>query len=1101
MTVSVVEIASVSPQNATSATLTLSSVPAAGDLIVVVFDFGGSASAIGVSGLGASWAQQYYTNDSGGASQFAFTHAVWFGTGATAAGTISASWTSGNYGIVRAFLVRGLPSTALDAQTTTYANGTTAANPGNLATTNAIGPSQAATLGQLVINFWMTNDTATTPVYPATQTPSGWTSQANVRNIIAGNFNTSYRIPGASASHQLTATSATAKGHRLTQLVIGGGATPPHGSGSGVFTWAGSGSGHRTSRGSGSGLLSWTGTATGRKAPRGTGYGALAWAGSASGRAPVVGGASGSGSGAFGWTGSATGGTLARGTSSGMFAWQGSASGAAPSGIPHGSGSAAFGWAGAATGHNGEVHMPPWAADLSRRTLMVLQTSGVFDHTPPLALPPAGFVERPIMRKSLTVPALATVPGAVLDPATGAVRVPDAAYDALEATAVVEEVGVPHVVFPKVGDINDVTYFRGGITRLLRDRREEPFGDATLSLELPQITSMDAEADSPTNDSPFNWTRNRANVEIVLRKSDGTIRRGVWTGHVVSHDTGNDESSTKKELTAVGSMWQASTDVHKVPNILDPTDVGKLVPGALNDVASRRYPVIPNVSTGINSTQRGSWSDSQMAYAQALLGTAWTGAGRQWTVAKKEGTRRTYEMRLKKATPEWTVTNGARGVSVDLTRDGAAVRNVIYGHGVSDDGNTWANTKYPNLRTDDAPLYPGTLMGLGATGAGVTLWQRRVSELGYPIAVDGTISSGDVQTIKAIQRKYGLTVDGVIGPQTWAATFDVGANGGDLRGVTRLPLAADPRTQRWLYNANGSIAGPNPAYDKNVIIYADDVDFGAGTTKAQGVESAQQIVDRESEPGLTGRITLTSDPREGSRLLIPPGDKITLVGYEQGDRVLHVTAVERDWQNLEVTLEVDEKSRDAMTWAQIRARNKEARRDPARRPGNVNRRSRAEVDQVVPFDGDSGAGRIPRHALYGGLWTVIRIPVSEAGRVAKIDVTTSGPACKFALALFGAPIQPAHLVRYVGDPLASDDPFGPNAAILEDRFGLIEGWGQQGQAAGYGRGSEGSSALTGQLIDTGGFEYVSAKAPWVWVAEYAASSCYISGRIYPAPAI
>ena len=237
-------------------------------------------------------------------------------------------------------------------------------------------------------------------------------------------------------------------------------------------------------------------------------------------------------------------------------------------------------------------------------------------------------------------------------------------------------------------------------------------------------------------------------------------------------------------------------------------------------------------------------------------------------------------------------------------------------------------------------------------------------------------------------------------------------------------------------------------------------------------------------------------------MLIEPGSKLTLVGYEQANRVLHITSVERDWANLSVTLTVDEKSRDAMTVAQIRERDRESRKTPARRPGNLNKRSTNEVDQVVPFDGESGAGRIPKHALFGGLRTVIRIPVSELGRVALVDFQTSSPATKSCVLLFGAPITPAHLIQYVGaNPLALDDPTQTHRDVLEDRFGYIEGWGRKGDAGGYFPKGEGNQALNGRLRDTGGFEYVSAKPPWIWVAEWVPNSCLIEGRILPAPVV
>lgn len=731
-------------------------------------------------------------------------------------------------------------------------------------------------------------------------------------------------------------------------------------------------------------------------------------------------------------------------------------------------------------------------------TTVPFVTSGSATATPPLAVVPEGYTERPIMRSSRVVPDLRTIEGVIVDPVTNQPRLTDDLYFALPETKA--EVGVPHLIFHHQGKVVDATYFRGGFTKLLTSRREEPFGDATLSFELPNVSSMDSYPDD--EDHPLWFLINRANVQIELVKSDGSSRI-VWTGHVVATDTGNSESSPNKRLDCVGSLFQASTDRMHPPTFLDSTDIGTLMSRVLTAVTSRRYPVISAVATGIMSRQRGSWADSPLAYVQSLLSTAWTSGGNQWTIAKVPDSRRTYEIRLKKTSPEWTVTNGAHGVSVDLTRDGSAIRNVIYGHGVGPDGNAWFNYKYPNLHGDTAPAYPfaspssvitvGTTDGDTTSGDGVSVWQRRARDLGYKLAIDGVFNTSDAAVARYVQRRFGASVDGVVGPQTWNATFGVGSNSGDLSSVIRLPLAADPRTQRYLYNGDGSIAGENPDFDPNVLIYADDVDFGAGITRAEGIASAQQIVERESEPGLTGRIVLTQDPRECWRGDILPGSKGTLVGYEGTNPILHVSAAEIDWQSGAVTLEVDEKSRDAMTVAQIRTRDKEARRDPARRPGNPNRRSRLDVDQVVPFDGESGAGVIPKLALYGGLWTVIRIPVSETGRVAKMHLEAGAP---FAIAFFGAPITPAHLVSYVGNPLTSDAPFEPHERELDAHW-FIEGFGQKGQRCGYYPGAEDRSTPFTGVEEQGGFEYTSSRAPWVWVAMYAASSCFLEGNIYP----
>jgi hypothetical protein len=110
------------------------------------------------------------------------------------------------------------------------------------------------------------------------------------------------------------------------------------------------------------------------------------------------------------------------------------------------------------------------------------------------------------------------------------------------------------------------------------------------------------------------------------------------------------------------------------------------------------------------------------------------------------------------------------------------------------------------------------------------------------------------------------------------------------------------------------------------------------------------------------------------------------------------------------------------------------------------------------------------------------------------------------MALFGAPIQPAHLVKYVGNPLAEEQAFSKNesyARILDEQFGFIEALGGvlngTSSPAGYWPKDKGSGPLTGRQVDTGGLEFVSAKPPWVWVAVYSPTTTYFSGRLLPAP--
>jgi len=754
------------------------------------------------------------------------------------------------------------------------------------------------------------------------------------------------------------------------------------------------------------------------------------------------------------------------------------------------------------------IHLLPWTADTSQKTLLdIVMTDTDLVVNPPLAVAPDGtggpgpggtggplVTERMLRRQSHIMPA------PTID-ADGHARVSDA------WTIVEADVGVLHVVVSG----RDVTYFRNTPTLVDEWSTAEPFGDTSAQITFPQLTQYDV-----IGAGDLSWLKPGAPVEIFLLDVDGTTRHKRFAGHFISDETGSSEDDISNVWQAEGALFQADHVGIQVPTILNPTDIGTLIRNTFNSVVSRRFGIPNNTLTGIPRRYRGSADDSPIDYAQALLGGAWKDDGsNQWTVAKIPGSTRGYQVRLKdRTTVHHTVTAGAPGIEITLSEDLLSSVNAIFGHGIGPDGYAWSGMCYPKFLDDDAPPFPFTnpsaIITIGTTdadtdsGTGVSTWQRRVNELNLTpdVVVDGVYNTSDAAICLRIQHDYGLLEDGIIGGQTWAATFAVGSGGGDLTGAYRRPLAIDPRVEPHLYSASGAITGPNPTYDATIMRFdRPNEDFGT-STKAEATRSAKAELARDKSPGLTGSATFTTDPHGGSKWLIDEGQNIRINGFRGGNPLLHVADVKASPSGNSVTVTLDEHARDAMTLASIRANARDAAADPARSPGAVNKRSRMEQDITVPFDGESDAGKIPRHAIHGGLWTVIRIPVSQVGRISKIDITTQSPAAKFCLAFFGAPVTPAHLVHLVGDPLNGTDPFNKDEAQANAlaALGIIQAFGGPGQAAGYWPRTEDAGApLTGKFKDGGGMEYTSQLPPWVWVAEWSPVSTFISGRVYPAP--
>ncbi|CAM3109126.1 peptidoglycan-binding domain-containing protein [Stackebrandtia soli] len=75
---------------------------------------------------------------------------------------------------------------------------------------------------------------------------------------------------------------------------------------------------------------------------------------------------------------------------------------------------------------------------------------------------------------------------------------------------------------------------------------------------------------------------------------------------------------------------------------------------------------------------------------------------------------------------------------------------------------------------------------VGSTGADVTAGQYLLSARGHATTADGQFGPATNTSVKAFQSSKGLAVDGVVGPQTWSAlivTVSQGSNGSAVKAV------------------------------------------------------------------------------------------------------------------------------------------------------------------------------------------------------------------------------------------------------------------------------------------------------------------------------
>lgn len=632
----------------------------------------------------------------------------------------------------------------------------------------------------------------------------------------------------------------------------------------------------------------------------------------------------------------------------------------------------------------------------------------------------------------------------------------------------------------------DVTLLDGIETPFPSWRRGEPFGPQSAIFEFPQVTTFHA--------IPV-WAKHGANVSIDLVKLSGPTV-SLFEGFVM--DVGVNEDSGIFTLECMGVLFGADLTLRPPAFTTAPQDIGTLIPALLNAVPGRRWLKMATVSTGSRTSVAGGWSPLLTGYIQQLLATALKG-DRQWTITCDE---RTPALALKDTTTiEASIRVGQRGYRVDVNSDATQSPNVIYGAGINPDGGRWRNSRYPNWRPDDAPAFPNVdpnqTMSTGArdadtdSGSGVSDWQAQAG-----LKVTGVLSPSDIVAMKRLQRSMGVTADGWLGPQTWAATFATGSNTGSFDGAFTAPLAYATEVMPRLYGPDGADLGANPDFDPDAIRVEDEINYGQGVTKDDGAKNAEQVLARDSDLGWAGVITFELDPPGKSRYEIREGDNWRLLGLHGQTVDVHTAQVRFD-EDFAIC-EVDSKARDYPTLEAVRTRDRQAV-DPAKVAQKQLLSGDVQTDRPT-YDAESPGGIIPRHAVFEDLWNVLRIPMGAAGRAVRTEFTASSPVQGFAAVVFGSPVTANQLVSRIGNPLTSDDAWDKD---LED-LDMLQSWGDKAQPAGYWpgyfakAGGETSKPATGRLVDDTAWGYASSRSPWLWVAVIARQSGYVEGRIYGA---
>ena len=167
-----------------------------------------------------------------------------------------------------------------------------------------------------------------------------------------------------------------------------------------------------------------------------------------------------------------------------------------------------------------------------------------------------------------------------------------------------------------------------------------------------------------------------------------------------------------------------------------------------------------------------------------------------------------------------------------------------------------------------------TVLRVGSSGSAVEQLQFWLNTLAQyessipSVTVDGVYGSGTAGAVRAFQRRYGLSVDGVVGRATWTKLYEVyndianrllssSLRPGEYPGILRRDSTgtAVRELQFYLYLMS--------AYESSIPTVSIDGSFGAATETAV---RAYQRFARLTVDGIVGRTTWNSLYRTASRL-------------------------------------------------------------------------------------------------------------------------------------------------------------------------------------------------------------------------------------------
>lgn len=625
-------------------------------------------------------------------------------------------------------------------------------------------------------------------------------------------------------------------------------------------------------------------------------------------------------------------------------------------------------------------------------------------------------------------------PSPIVEPTTGRVLNWDA-----PTSQTIEDIGYLQVRI----NGEDVTWLEAGdggpvtVTRVVEFGNAEPFDDDVAVINFPTIWPWDPYPD---------WLIDGCDIDLIWKQTgedDRTLFEGLFISEETSFADGDPSSLT---IHCLGALYQLDLAVIPPEPNERIADAAELIREVVTD--SRHYTRITppySIAVGV-PTQRSGTFDSGLTGAIA-----------------------DYLTQINQA----TITT----VGPDPARPG--------GYRYLSAGGPWTVMKDPGrqmvLRRKKSPLSSTPEWTVTAGAPGIEAAFTR-----------------DLLSAPTAMFAEGTAADGCRWRNTKFPAYNAGApSTADVRDrIDRarvLPVYAKPESEAWTYATDGSITGTNGSFDDTLLTVEKFVSAGERISLDAFAKAAQNDIESAWPAKYMGTLTVRDDPEEGHRRFIRSGHNIRVKAFRgrAEGQVFHISRVGVA-EDGTVTMTVDQRSSDFSNVEALLARVRDAN-DLSKRGIRNQRKSQSVVDSFVPWDCESGSGRLPPVSVTANTWKVVRVAAAEHALIVQSSFKAS-VAARMSIAVFDRAITAATLTS-AGNPLTSAG-FWTNFTVATRP--LIS-WGGKlpdgtDDAMGYYPGLQSESAtLTGVFKDNGSWPFDSYTPPWMWVAIFSNTTCTVQG--------